>query len=564
MAQEIPALATYAERVQEMLNEYVRLSNGKLQLQVVNPTVFSQQEDAAAAAGLTAFPNGNGETIYLGLAGDRASQHEVIEFFSPQRENLLEYDISQLIFRLNRAKPVTAAVIGGLPVFRSMDYKTRAVRPPWVVIDQLQKVFDVRQIIDTNIDAVDADVDLLLIVHPRMLPEKTLYAIDQYVLRGGKVMVFVDPVAEMDDSEAMMGTGFTDRSSTLEKLFDVWGIDYDPKKVVLDLEFSHSIPVTEYGREVPHVGVLGLHDEAINRTQNVIADLDNINLASAGALMPKAGASTTFVPLLSSSVQSQLMDAETNVLIGNHEELLRKFHPENKHYAFAAWVAGSVKTAFPDGRPIVGEGENKPVTAAPDVNHLSQSVQPAQVIVVADTDVLTDRLWVQVQDFYGQKNIEPFAANGDMLTNMVEALTGSTDLIGVRSRGKYQRPFTRVDELEKAASSRFRDEQDKLMTRLSETEQKIAAMNKSPAAGVNGELPVVADLMPEQQAEVASFQQEKLIIRKNLREVQRQLNADVDRLGFLLKIINIVAVPLVLTLFALLLSLLRARRARRV
>lgn len=562
---EIPALASYAERVQDMLNEYVRLSNGKVKLTVVHPDVFSEQEDDAAAVGLTPFPNGKGEKIYLGLAGERADQNQVIGFFNPQRENVLEYDISQLIFRLARSKQVTAEVISGLPVFRSMDYKTRAVRPPWEILDQLQKVLDIRQRLDNKVDAIEADVDLLLLIHPRLLPEKTLYAIDQFVLRGGKLLVFVDPVAETDDSEASMGAGFTDRSSDLEQLFTAWGVNYDPKKVLLDLEFAHSIPVTQYGRAVPHVGVLGLHDAAINRTQNVIAELDNINLASAGALSPKPGASTRFIPLLTSSTQSQLMDAETYVMIGNHETLLGQFKSGNQQYAFAALVSGNVKTAFPNGRPNAPAGEGVPSLSA-DTSQLMQSSQPAQVMIVADTDVLSDRMWVQVQDFYGQKQIDPFAANADMVVNMVEALTGSSELISLRSRGSYQRPFTRIDALEKAASNQFSVQQDTLMASLAETEKKITALSQTDKPATSSQQPNVDQeaITPEQQAAIAAFQQEKQVTRKALREVQHKLNADVEQLEWALKVINIAAVPAMLSVFALLLSAFRTRRARRI
>lgn len=562
LIKEVPVLRNYARSVQDLLQEYVRLSDGQLVLNIVKPALFSEEEDAAAAAGLQGFPNGQGQSIYFGLVGDRGEQHEVVSFFNPQRESLLEYDISQLIYRVGRTKPAKVAVIsGGLPIFRSMDPRTRQAKPPWAVMDQLQRVFDIVQILDINLSSVESDVDLVMLVHPRLLPDKTLYALDQFVLRGGRLLVFVDPLAELDNSEDVMGAGFTDKSSSLEKLFDAWGLSYDPKQVLLDMGYAHSIPVSQYGREVPHLGVLGFNEQAINREQNVIADLDNINVGSAGVLEPAPGAATVFVPLLSSSTQSRLMEADAYALIGTHEDLLRGFQPDNKSRVVAAWLSGAVSTAFPQGAPKI-EGESVQETLP---QHIAVASVPIQVIVVADTDVLADRMWADVQDFYGQKTARAFASNADMVTNMMEALTGSANLIDLRSRGTFQRPFTRVDELERTASSRLREEQDSLMASLAETEKKINDISsmQDQAGGTIDSGGALPELSAESRAAIDAFQKDKQQIRRNLREVQRQLNSDVERLGWTLKLINIAAVPVLLTIIALILSGIRIRRARR-
>lgn len=551
LSADAPVLRNYARRVEEMLREYERVADGKLVINIIHPDVFSEEEDAAAAAGLQAIPTGQGESFYLGLAGSRGDRHEVIAFFNPQKENVLEYDISQLVYRLSQPAPVTVGVMTGLPVFRSMDYKTNRPRPAWLIVDQLTRLFEIRRQIDPSVDSIDDDLNLLIVIHPNLLPEKTLFAIDQFVLRGGKLLVFVDPVAETDDSEAVFGQGYADRSSTLEPMLAAWGIGYDPGKVVLDMDYAHHIPVDINGREAPHVGILGLEGEAINRQQNVIAELENINIASAGALSALDGSATQFIPLLTSSSKTQLLDAEAYSLTGRHDDLLRKMQPGNQRFHFAAWVSGPVKTAFPAGKPATSQYAGE---------ILKESKEPIQVIVVADTDLLSDRLWVERQDFIGQVMATPFAANGDMLVNMVDALGGSADLISLRSRGTYQRPFTRVDELEKAASSRLRVEEEALVQALTETERKITALSEPASAG---DMAAALELTPEQKAEVARFQQEKLRIRKNLREVQRQLNSDVEQLGMVLKTINIAAVPALLTVLALLLSVVRARRARR-
>lgn len=552
LSRDIPMLRNYANRVQDMLREYERKSKGKIHLQIVHPEPFSETEDEAATAGLQAMPDGRGDKIYLGLVGSAADRTETIAVFNPQKENLLEYQLSQLVYRLNKPKQITVGVIGDLPIFRGVDPKTNRVRPDWLIVNQLRQLFDLRRMIDPNVDKIDDDLNLLMVVHPSKLPEKTLFAIDQFVLRGGKLLVFVDPLAEADDSDTrLLATGFADRSSDLEQLFAAWGIDYDAGQVVLDLGNAHRIPAQQAGQPVPHVGILSLEGDGINRTQNVIADLENINIASAGFLSQHSGSATQFVPLLTSSHQTDHLDTQTYSMIGNHAELLEKMKPSDHPYTFAAWVSGTVKTAFPEGKPAASQ-------FAGDV--LQASKEPIQVIVVADTDVLADRMWVDRQDYFGQTVATPFAANGDMVVNMLDALGGSADLINLRSRGTYQRPFTRVDDLEKAASSRLREQQDALAKALSDTENKISQLNASAANQETGEM---QELTPAQKQAVDMFERERLKIRKNLREVQHQLNSDVDKLGAVLKIINIAAVPVLLIVFALMAAGWRRYRVRR-
>ena len=322
--------------------------------------------------------------------------------------------------------------------------------------------------------------------------------------------------------------------------------------MVLDLASAHSIAEEPGGREIPHVGILGLEGAAINREQNVVSELENINLASAGALAAADGSTTKFVPLLFSSKKTELLDVDQYSAIGKHGELLAKMKVSDNQFVFAAMVTGAAKTAFPAGRPE-GGGYSDPM--------LQESKGAIGVMVVADTDILTDRMWVQRDNYYGQVVATPFAANGDMLVNMVDALGGSPDLMSLRSRGTYQRPFTRVTELEKEASARLREQEDALTQALSEAERKISALNAdSQVDSAGDEISLERALSVVQKTEIAKFQQEKLKIRKNLREVRRQLNADVERLGFWLKVINIAAIPLLLTLIALLVSLRKRYR----
>jgi len=581
ITQEVPVLRAYAKRVEEMLREYEMQSDGKVVLHVIDPEPFSEEEDQAALYGLQGVPTGQNDMIYFGLVGERSvaegegARQELIEFFNPEKEEFLEYDISQLIYRLAQDKPLVVGVISSLPIFQHMNMQTRQREEPKIIMEQLRQMFDIKRMYDTSIEKIDEEIDLLMLVHPHLWPQETLYAIDQFVLRGGRLLVFMDPDAQLDEAEGAMFQGFQDRSSSLEQLLTAWGVEYDSKKILLDYKFAHSIPVTRYGQVLPHVGVIGIEGEGINREESMTANVEQINLATTGVIQPIEGATTNFVPLLQSSNEAQLIDVQEYSGTSNHGELLRLFQADGHGpYTLAAFVNGSVKSAFPEGRPVINdeadaEGDTVSNEGTSDEleggssnelpEHLNQSEQDIAVVLFADTDILDDRMWAQVQDFFGQKVVVPWAGNSDLIVNVLEKLSGSVDLINVRSRGTYHRPFSRVDELERQASERFRAEEERLLVKLEETEARLMELNTEPDPAVSMVEPI--ELTPEQQAEIDKFERERMEIRKNLREVQHRLNKDIEVLGTRLKIINIALIPFLLVVLSLLMAILKSRRA---
>jgi len=570
----IPSIRAYSHRVKEILHEYQLRSHGKIILNIVDPEPFSEYEDRAAGLGLQGVPSGNKDTIYFGLVVEKgADKREIIPFFNAEKEASLEYDISQLLYRINQPKHLVVGVISDIPIFQHRNMSSPQTVKPKVILEQLRQMFDIKRMYDNNVDKIDDDIDLLMVVQPRMWPEQTLYAIDQFVLRGGRLLVFMDPNAEMDESEKDLfgGDAFQDKSSSLEQLLPAWGVQFDPKKIVLDYHYAHTIPVTRYGQALPHVGVLGIRDVGFNREEAMTASVDQVNVASAGALMPIPGASTHFTMLMQSSAESELMDTEEYNKTPNHELLLQKFKPDGKGpYTLAAYITGPAKTAFPNGKPVIADPDknnkksaaktkvDKPSPVASGDTPLKESRQDISVVLFADTDILDDRMWVQVQEFYGQQVATPWASNSDLIVNVLEKLSGSVDLIHVRGRGSYNRPFERVNALERKASERLRDQQEKLQAKLTEAEQHLSSL-----MGVNGERGANPEGTPEAKAEIEKFKQERLQIRKKLREVQHQLNQDIEHLGTILKIINILAVPVLIVIAALFTMFIRRKRLAR-
>ena len=546
----VPFFRTYATRVREMLEEFAGYADGKLVLTVVDPVPFSEEEDRAAGFGLQAINLGTpAEPIYFGVAGTNSvGENEVIPFLDPTKEAFLEYDLAKLVYALaNPAKP-RIALLSSLPMTAGFDPMTQQIRQPWVITDQLRQLFDL-QILNTGTNRIDDDVRVLMLVHPRDLPDTALYAIDQFVLRGGNLLVFVDPVSETDpDPGSPAGP---DGGSNLEPLFRTWGILLDEEHVVADDQFALNVRGGD-GQAVRHLTVIGLDQSVMSQDDVVTGGLNLVNMAYPGHLIALDDSPTTLAPLIQSSAFAGLIPV-TDLLLASDPAMLREgFAPTGTRYTLAARIQGTVPSAFPNGRPD-GRPDGLPGSGAGGT-HLAASTAPINVVVVADTDLLADRLWVQSQDFFGQRMNRVFANNGDLAINALDNLLGSSDLISIRSRATFQRPFTRVQELRRQAETRFQAAEQRLQDELDETESRLAELQVSrPDQGTQ-------ILSAAQQAEIDRFQARRLELRRELRQVQRGLDQDIERLGGVLKAINIGLVPLLISVISVLLLVLRRRR----
>ena len=582
----IPQIRNYARRIQEVLQEYVQVSDGRVKLEVIDPEPFSEHEDEASGYALQAVPlSAGGQSVYMGLVALGAEQQpvadgqdaaqdaqpakrktEVISFISPDKERFLEYDISNLIYTASLTTKPKLGVISSIALTGGgYDMMTRQPNQPWYSMTQLDKLYDVQHL-NQSVTAIPGDISLLVLVLPELTPAAR-YAVDQYVLKGGHTLVFLDPYAEAagGGSQGMMGGGGGSQSAYLESLLGVWGVEMVKDRFVADEQ--HALAVGGgMGRPVRHLGLVGYGQTNFNGKDVVTGNLKSVNFSSAGALRVKEGAKVVFEPLIESSERSALLDSAQLAMLYDPKVLFKGFQPTGERYTLAARISGTLKTAFPEGKPApdkagpdasdnpgelnetsaVEEQEEELSTAQVDDSQpLKESVKPANLIVVSDTDVLSNRLWVQVAQFFGQQMMTPFANNGDMVVNMIDNLAGNADLISIRSRGQFSRPFTRVDELERNAQARFLKTEEELSKQLQDTEKRLMELQMQKSGK---EAMVVSD---EQVQELKKFKQEKLKIRKQLRDVQHQLNRDIEQLGSTLKLVNIFLVPVILTIIAL-------------
>lgn len=561
-----PTYGVYAQRVRELLDQYVAAAKGKLSLEVYDPQPFSDAEDRAVAYGLQAVPlSDQGEAVYFGLAGTNSTDdQQVIPFFNPERERFLEYDLTRLVHALAFPKRTVVGLMSSLPLVVDPTAVLQGKTPePLAVISQLKQVDDVQNL-SPDIEAIPKNVDVLMVVQPSHLSDATQFAIDQFVLNGGKAVVFVDPYSEI--AAAMPShpdPSAAPPSSDLDRLFKAWGLKMLPGVVAGDRADARRVAVPVEGREpqaMDYVGWLDLPKANLNHDDPITADLTQVTMATAGIIEPENGAATHFEPLIQTSTDAEKIPVDQVKGLPDVATLLAHFRPEQRRFALAAHITGDAQTAFPDGKPAPPQPApgappaKEAAPAAPAAAPLKQSAKPINVVVVADTDMLDDRFWAQTGNFYGRRVVEPVANNADFLANAVEVLAGGEDLVGLRSRGSVARPFVVVQQIQREADDRYAAEQRSLEDKLKQAQAKLHSLT----AGESGSNP--AALSADQTKEIDRFRAEMLDTRRQLRAVQAALRENIGRLKVILEFFNIALVPIIVVAAAIVLAALRWRR----
>jgi len=541
-SRDLPQIRSYARRVDELVEEFVNHNPGKLKLRRIDPEPFSEAEDEATAFGLQAVPVGaSGDSLYLGIAGSNSlDDMQAMPFLQPSKEKFLEYDLAKMISSLGNPERKTLGLMSSLPLRGGFDPATQAAQPAWVLHEQLSQLFQIEEI-DATAGELPEDLDVLMLIHPKDLDMSMQYQVEQFVLGGGHLIAYLDPFAEMDrgnpaDPMAQLQAG---SASSLGSMLDAWGVEYDPARVIGDLQFGIG---TSRSR---HIGILSVTAEGLDDEDIITSDLEVVNFSSVGWFSAKNDARTRFEPLVMSSENAAPMDSSRLRFLSNPADLMTDFNPTGERYALAARVTGEAKASIeaPQGT---------------DDEHLATAGEAGiNVVLVADTDALSDRLWIQRQPFFGQDITTAFADNGSFAVNVVDNLLGNRDLISIRTRASSGRPFDRVDDIRVAAEKSYRATEERLQMELEDTERKLTELQ---AAKGESELTVIS---PEQQQEIQRFVDRKFEIRRELRQVQHDLQRDINSLGTRLKLLNIALVPAIVMVIALVYgSRMRRKRTR--
>ena len=559
-------LKGYAKRVEDLLTEYRQAAHGKLVIEKYDPQPDSDAEDSARLDGVEGETLRNGDRFYMGLAVSLLDEKQTIPFLDPNRERLLEYDLSRAISRVITPEKPVVGIMSPLPVF-GMPSNPMMMRmgqqgqQPWVIVNELKNDFNVQRVA-MDVDKIDDEIKVLMVIHPREISDKAQYAIDQFVMRGGKLIAFLDPLPMVDTKEQnQMFGNIPNSGSSLDKLLKAWGLSFETAKVVADLNFKMQIGGRN-GQPQEAPAVLSVTSEGINKDDVVTSQIDNVWLPYAGAFSgtPVAGLKETV--LLKSTTDSQLVDGFMANLSG--QNVLKDFKASGTSYNLAVRLTGKFKTAFPNGKPedkkddekkdADKKPEEKVAEKKPD-DSLKETKQDNAVILVGDADMLFDNVALrQTQTPFG---VFSQAMNGNLnfAQNAVEQLTGDSNLIGVRSRATQNRPFTRIKKMESVANEKFQSEIKRLEDSASEAQRKINDLQQQKKDKDQRFI-----LSPEQTAELAKLRKEQAESRKRLKQVQKDFRKEVVSLQSTVKWMNILAVPAAVTLSGVVIAVAKRRK----
>jgi ABC-type uncharacterized transport system involved in gliding motility auxiliary subunit len=542
-------IRAFAARVEDLLREFRTASNGKVLIEKLNPQPDSDAEDSANVDGVEAQVAPSGEKFYLGLAVSQADQKIAIPALAPDRERLLEYDLVRAIGRVTTTDKPVVGVMTGLPVFGMPGNPMFGMQgsEPQVFILELQRDFDLKQV-GMDVDRIDDAIKTLVVIHPKNIGEQAQFALDQFVLRGGKLVVFLDPYAYFDQQPGPMAA-LGPSSSNLDKLLKGWGLQFSADRVVLDMKYMAGAGP----RAVPTV--IQLDADALNRDDVTTSSLGTVVMAFAGVYTgtPVEGLQQTML-MRTSPLVNLVPNADA---MKRGEEAVRSFKPDGKELALAVRLSGKFKTAFPDGRPArKDDGKGKPPAPVADAGPaLKEGKADNTVVLIGDTDLLNDGAAVQIREIFGQRVAIPINGNLALIQALVEQLAGDPDLIGLRGRATAARPFTVVKQMEAEAAQAYLGKIKGLEESLDATRKKLESLQKTTGGAASG-----AILSAEQQAEIENFRRRAAETRRELKDVRRELRAETEALEFWTKVVNIGAMPLLVAIAGLAIALVRRRR----
>lgn len=553
---------TYAQRVEDLLLEYKKAAKGKIEIKKFDPQPDSDAEDSANLDGVQGQQINFGDKIYLGLAISMLDSKETIPL-ALERERLLEYDLSRKIARVATPQKPVIGVMSSLPVFGAFNPMMMRMgqgrQQPWIIISELKGDFDVKEV-QMDVDKIDDEIKVLVLIHPKGISDKAQYALDQFVLRGGKLVAFLDPHSYVDAMNAPQSNPLQAAaaagSSSLDKLLKAWGIEFDQNKVVADKTYVTQIGGRN-GQPQKTPTVLSLTSDALDKDDVVTSEVGSLLMPYAGVFSGTPAEGLKQTVLLKTSKNSHLVEKFMAEFAPDQD-----YVPSQKEYPLAIRLTGKFKSAFPDGKPkdspAEKEGEKKDEAKKeepPAPPGLKTSQSEGVVILVGDADLLFDGVCARVQEVFGQRLIMPFNGNLTFAQNLVEQLAGDSNLISVRSRATMNRPFTLVKKMQAEAEERFRNKIKDLEKSLSDTQARLNELQQSKKGAQQRFI-----LSPEQQAEVQKFQQKQAEVKKELKKERRNLRKDIDSLENRLKWVNIAGMPLVVTVAGISLAMVKRKR----
>ena len=553
LSKEIVQIRSYEKRVRELLYSYVKISNGNISLEIIDPKPFTDQEDLANVYGVQGLQiNEEGERFYFGaVISNSVDDTTVIPFFDLNRERFLEYDLTKTIFNLANTSKATIGLISGLPFIGGVKNSQQGAQfeEPFYLYNNIVEYFNVEDL-TTSATSIPENIDQLLVIYPKSLSDETLYAIDQFVMSGRGVIVFTDPFSEYEQNRSTSSSQKVDiPSSNIEKLLNAWGLSVKPGMVIGDIVNGRKVSLGTPNNQkiVTYLIWLAIQNNNLSKKDIITSNLDYIFIKSAGSIENLNTNDTLEIePLIKTSTESMLIERYKMQFRADPEELLKNFTSENRSFIIGARIKGNFKSAF--------SLEDIKNFIANNNKHIKE-VSDANILIYTDTDLLTDNTWVSKQDMFGRNNSTPLADNGRLVINSIDSMSGGSNLIGLRGRGTSNRPFLVIEELQKKAELSFREKELYLQAQLQDTEKKLQEIQSNNLSTSSGKT-------SEQSKAIEDFQNKIFRIRKELRDVQRQLNLDIDNLETLIKLVNIWFMPIIVVILYISIKYLSSRRRK--
>jgi ABC-type uncharacterized transport system involved in gliding motility auxiliary subunit len=545
-----PAVQAYATRIRSLLQHYEALSGGKVKVEVINPTPYTEVEDEAVKEGMQGIPiDEAGARIYLGMyAAGGTEKTANIPFFNPQRAAFLEYDLTKIIYDLSHPKKPVVTVISGLPMRLGMTNYLVQPDQDWAILTQMEGFFEM-QYQEDGFNRIPENTDVLMVVHPDNLNENDLLLIDQYLMEGRKAIIFTDPMSRVE--------GVKSRKSELNKIIQAWGANMPENDIVGDRSAAVRLPSDKGSTlldTIANLTWLEIRGWGFTRKEVISSDLSLVRFITAGhferhtqsSTIPgakKAESTLSWSPLITSSQDVTLLNTQKVNSTEDMGEFLEDFKAIGKAQVLAVKIEGKTHSAFPEKSKLKG--------------FLSYSLEPSTLILVADTDILRNGLWVNQQRLYDKVLYVPIADNGAFVMNAVDYLAGSRDLIALRSRSDVAKTFERVDKLKRVAEVKFRAKEEALQARVKQMEIKLEEL-KTYSTMANASLPTSA-----QSKEISAFREQLIQIRTDLRDVRQNLHREISQLNAMVSFVNIALVPIIIIVIAMFVPLYRHRHERR-
>ncbi len=537
----IPQIHTYAQRVREFLQELVQMSDGKLELNILDPEPFSEAEDAATSHRLASLQvDGAGTSLTLGLVGTNSvDETEIIAFFDPSKEAFLEYDVTRLIHTLGATNKPKVGLLSSLAISASFDQQAGQMIPAWQIVSQMQQQFEV-EMIQPDATELPSDLQVLMLLHPKALTEEMLKAIDAYAIGGGNILAFIDPHCESDPAARPAGNPYAQQAppaavpSDLGPLLAAWGVEWDSTQFIGDRKWAQRVRGGGTLGTTDFIAWLGMTAEGLDADSPITGTLDQLNLATVGSFQSAEGATTTLRPLIQSSDQAAPLATAQMAMLRDPATLLQGFTPSGETYTLAAQLRGTLKSAYAE-----------------------ETGEAGGIFLVGDADLLADRNWI-MEETMGPISLgwRMIADNGSFALNALETLAGSQALMSLRGRGNAQRPFDLVNQIRQQAEEKYLQREQELQAQIQESQMRINELQREKS----GDSMMI--LSPEQEKELASFQDKMVSARTELREVRHGLSKDIEKLGNRLMLWNVAGTPLLVAALALIWTLRRNTRRR--